>query len=192
LHDNDAPKQPNRRKALQAALGVGLSIPLIELAEAAKAPEKMRPQTGDFIVYRAGDNKNETIKAADVPEGDELILAIPKDPVSGIVRDKSRFNSLNIVRLDGAQITARTKPYTADNIVAYSTVCTHQGCDLTQWLSETQTFKCYCHYSQFKAIDLGEPIHGPAKRKLAILPLKIQDGVLVAAGKFVGKLGFKA
>jgi hypothetical protein len=32
-------------------------------------------------------------------------------------------------------------------------------------------------------------VGGPAKRRLAMLPLKVEDGVLVAAGPFTGRVG---
>ena len=181
-----------RRTVLKAAVGVGLGLPLTELANAAnKPPKKMRPQPGDLIVFRFNERQGEPIKPEDVILGEQLIQAMPMDPESKIMRDGSRLNGINLVRLEPEQLDEKTKPYSADGVVAYSSVCNHQGCDLTQWLPETHTFKCYCHYSQFDARFLGKPVDGPSKKKLAVLPIKLEDGILKVAEKFVGRVGFK-
>ena len=183
-----------RRTVLKAAVGVSLGLPLVELAEAAKKPKppnKMRPQPDDIVVFRFNERKGEAVKPEDVVLGQQLIQAVTMDPESKVMRDGSRLNGINLVRLEPEQLDEKTEPYTVDGIVAYSSVCNHQGCDLTQWLPDTYTFKCYCHYSQFDARNLGQPVEGPSKRKLALLPLKLEDDVLKVAGKFVGRVGFK-
>ena len=181
-----------RRTVLKAAVGVSLGLPLVELAEAAdKPPHKMRPQPDDIVVFRFNERKGEPIKPEDVVLGQQLIQAVTMDPDTKVMRDGSRLNGINLVRVEPEQLDEQTKPHTIDGIVAYSSVCNHQGCDLTQWLPDTYTFKCYCHYSQFDARIFGQPVEGPSKRKLALLPLKLEDGILKAAGKFVGRVGFK-
>ncbi len=176
---------------LQAMVGAGLSLPFAKLVSAAKPPAKMRPQAGDVVVFRFGERQGEPIKPADVPVGTEMVPAIAMEPQTGIVRDGSRLNGLLLVRLPPHHLSEPTRSYAADGIVAYSSVCNHQGCDLTQWMAESRTFKCYCHFSEFNAVDQGRPVKGPSRRKLAILPLKIDNGVLKVAGAFVGRVGFK-
>ena len=120
-----------------------------------------------------------------------MVQAVTMEPKTGIIRDGSRLNGLLLVRLKVEELSQPTRAVAADGILAYSSVCNHQGCDLTQWLAATQTFQCYCHYSEFDAKDEGRPVKGPSRRKLAILPLKVEDGFLKAAGTFIGKVGFK-
>lgn len=185
---------PGRRTAIKVALGAtvlggGLSA---NSSHAQKPPEKMRPQPGDVLVHRFGDRKGQPIVREDVPGGAELLQASAQDPESGVMRDGSRLNGINVVQLNPDDFDEETAPYALDGVVAYSSVCTHQGCDLTQWLPDTRTFKCYCHYSEFDASKLGQPMHGPATRKLAILPLEPgADGQFQVADNFVGKVGFK-
>ena len=50
--------------------------------------------------------------------------------------------------------------------------------------------KCPCHDSEFDPKDGARVVTGPAPRRLP-LPLKIVDGVLMAAGGFAGRVGFK-
>ena len=115
---------------LKVALGTSAGLVLPEITTAAKPPEKMRPQAEDIVVHRFGDRKGEPIRPQDVPLGTDLVQATVMDPQSRIVRDGSRFNGLNLVRLEPDQLNDKTRRYSADGIMAYSTVCTHQGCDL--------------------------------------------------------------
>jgi Rieske Fe-S protein len=187
----------NRRTVLRGAVGAGLALSVPIVVNAAKPAHKQRPQPGDVLAHRFGELKGQPVSPAQVPTGAELLQAAGKDPVSGVLRDGSRLNGVNVVRLEAKVLDDQTRPLaiiddqSGEGIVAYSSVCTHQGCDLTQWLPESRAFKCYCHYSEFNAAEFGKPIHGPATRRLAILPLKLEGGVIVVAGAFVGKVGFK-
>jgi Rieske Fe-S protein len=96
-----------------------------------------------------------------------------------------------LVRLALTELTDATRALAAAGIVAYSAICTHTGCDVADWQSETQTFMCFCHYSRFDPKDGARVLSGPAPRRLAALPLKIVDEVLMAAGGFIGRVGFK-
>ncbi len=51
--------------------------------------------------------------------------------------------------------------------------CNHQGCELAEWLTASRSFQCSCHATRFDARNQGNPVHGPARRHLAILPLKL-------------------
>ena len=185
-------RQPTKRRTvLKAAFGASLILPFADVTAAAKPPHKMRPQANDIVVFRFGESQGKPIKPEHIPLGTEMVQAVTMDPATQIVRDGSRLNGLLLVQLEPRQLTEQTRSYAADGIIAYSSVCNHQGCDLTQWLADSQRFKCYCHYSEFDAKDEGRPMHGPSRRKLALLPLKIEEGVLKAAGSFVGRVGFK-
>ncbi|WP_029406574.1 arsenate reductase (azurin) small subunit [Thiomicrorhabdus sp. Milos-T2] len=48
-----------------------------------------------------------------------------------------------------------------NNIVAYSTLCTHMGCP-TQYDSNEKVFKCHCHFSVFDAEKSGQVAIGQA------------------------------
>ncbi len=51
------------------------------------------------------------------------------------------------------------------DIVAYSMICTHQGCP-TAYDAKNRTFKCPCHFTIFDAEKKGQMVCGHAPSKL--------------------------
>jgi Rieske Fe-S protein len=96
-----------------------------------------------------------------------------------------------LLHLGISHLTEATRLYAANGIVAYSAVCTHTGCDTWLWQGDSQTLKCPCHDSVYDPREEARVVSGPAPRRLPSLPLKIVEGVLVVAGGFVGRVGFK-
>ena len=94
------------------------------------------------------------------------------------------------MRLAPDALSAETRARAADGVVAYSGVCTHTGCDVTDWVAAAQHFKCPCHDSEYDPSDAARVLSGPAPWQLAALPLKIADGALAVAAPFVGNVGF--
>ena len=158
---------------------------------AAPAPEALAPpQAGDVLVFAFGARAGQTIAAADCLPGAKQTLAYPMDPATRAIRDGTRLNQLLVVRLAPDALTAETRARAADGVVAYSGVCTHTGCDVTDWLPEARHFKCPCHESEFDPGDAARVVSGPAPWQLAALPLKVTDGALAIAGPFIGNVGF--
>ncbi len=91
--------------------------------------------------------------------------------------------------MDPAELTEETLANAADGIVAYSAVCTHTGCEVTDWDEDARHLVCPCHDSVFDPADNGRVIEGPARRRLAALPLRIEGGELRIAGSFTGRIG---
>jgi rieske iron-sulfur protein len=116
-------------------------------------------------------------------------LAYPMDPESKVIRDGSLLNQVVLVRLDPAQLSADTQEYAADGVVAYSAICTHQGCPVSMWKADAKALFCSCHAAQFDPKERARVINGPAPRRLPMLPVRIVDGTLTAAGGFVGTVG---
>jgi Rieske Fe-S protein len=131
------------------------------------------------------------IAPADLPIGGPQVLAYPQDAKSSVIRDGSRLNQVALVRLDPTELSEETLADAADGVVAYSAVCTHQGCPVSMWEDKAQTLFCSCHASEFDPRNGAEVVAGPAPRRLAALPLKAEDGVLIAAAEFSGRVGFK-
>ena len=181
-----------RRTVLKAALELGLGWPLLKGAMAQDGdPHEARPQEGDQFVFAGGGRKGDLITPADLPVGGPPVMAFPIDPQRQIVRDGSRLNQVLLIHLDAEALAADTRQRSAAGIVAYSAICTHAGCEVEDWLAETQRLMCFCHYSQFDPKDGARVVDGPAPRRLAALPLKVVDGMLVAAGGFIGRVGFQ-
>jgi rieske iron-sulfur protein len=179
-----------RRAVLKGALGVGLGLPLIGTAAAAvEDPKKARPQAGDQFVFFSGDRKGETVMVEDLPMGGPQTMAYPKDPQTDTVRNGSRLNQVVLIRLVEQELSEETRANAVDGIVAYSAACTHQACPVSMWKADAFTLFCSCHGSQFDPRDNARVVGGPAPYRLAMLPLTVEQGVLVAAGPFSGRVG---
>lgn len=68
-----------------------------------------------------------------------------------------------------------TQP-TKGDFKAFSAICTHQGCPVTQ--IEGQDIVCSCHGSKFSIKD-GSVVNGPATKPLAALQVKVSGTDLV-------------
>lgn len=73
-----------------------------------------------------------------------------------------------------AQKVVVTQP-TAGQFKAFSAVCTHQGCLVSE--VRPQGIFCPCHGSVFSATD-GSVVQGPAKQPLAEQKLTVDNGTL--------------
>jgi rieske iron-sulfur protein len=180
----------NRRTLLKSLLGTGVGLQLIRrTAHAVDDPKKMRPQVGDLLVFSLGNRQGQVITSQDIPVGGPPIIAYAMEPSTQTVRDGSRLNRVLLVRLTTADFTEATRPATADGIVGYSAVCTHTGCDVVGWKSDTKELLCPCHASAFDPKDRARVLGGPAPRALPLLPLQLADGKLAVAGPFSGRVG---
>lgn len=64
------------------------------------------------------------------------------------------------------------------DFVAYSAVCTHQGCEVA-YESGSGMLNCPCHGSVFDPSQEAQPQSGPAQRPLPDIPIEVQDGSVV-------------
>jgi ubiquinol-cytochrome c reductase iron-sulfur subunit len=65
--------------------------------------------------------------------------------------------------------------------LAFSKMCTHAGCPVGLYETETQQLLCPCHQSLFDILDGAKPVFGPAPRPLPQLPLMADSsGYLLA------------
>ena len=57
-------------------------------------------------------------------------------------------------------------------------------------MEEERHLRCHCHLSEFAALSGGSVRNGPAKRRLPMLPLALDDeGFIVATDGFNGRVG---
>jgi rieske iron-sulfur protein len=180
-----------RRDLLGAAVGLaaGLSaLPAVAEGEAQDAAS-MPPQVGDQLVFLAGDKKGQAIRAEDLAVGGPQVQAWPFDPKTKTVRDQNRLNMLVALRFDPKDLSEETRANSDQGVVVYSDICTHQGCPVNMWEKDLQFLFCSCHGSQYDPKNAAEVQAGPAPRGLPALPIKVEDGTLVVAGKFSGRVG---
>jgi Rieske Fe-S protein len=149
-----------------------------------------RPREGDLLV-RSADAEKQPLTAADLPAGARPVLAWAMDPSDGTVRSGSRLNRVLVVRLDPASLTPETRARSAEGIVAYTAICTHEGCEVDDWLAAEQILYCPCHGTKYDPKDNAKVVEGEAPRPLPALPLKLDDGRIVVAGAFTARIGFQ-
>ncbi|MFB6266073.1 MAG: ubiquinol-cytochrome c reductase iron-sulfur subunit [Halodesulfurarchaeum sp.] len=78
--------------------------------------------------------------------------------------------------------------FTVGGYAAYSKVCTHAGCMVSE--AEDGTLICPCHYGKYDATQGAEVVGGPPPRALPQLPITLSsDGYLIATGNFEGPVG---
>jgi Rieske Fe-S protein len=181
---------PSRRALLKAGLTLGLGLRVTSPLGAQQDQASARPKEGDLLV-KLGDASKTPLIPADIPLGARQTMAWALDPVDKIVRSGSRLNQLLLLRLDPEKLTAETRSRAADGVVAYTAICTHNGCDIDDWLADGQQLSCACHSSAFDPKDGGKVVDGPAPRMLPALPLKVVDGKLVVASPFTARVGFE-
>ena len=164
-----------RRDVLLGGLGM---IAVTGYARAQDDPVAARPKPGDVLV-RDGDDSRKPLTPADLADNAKPTAAWAMEPATGVVRSGSRFNRLMVGRL-------------GDQVFAFTAICTHDGCDVTEWLSEEHMLSCPCHFTKFDPKDGGRVKDGPAPRALPQLPLAVADGKLVVSGPFTSRVGFES
>jgi len=188
--DDAAVAPVGRRAVLDAALAAGAALALPRTAAAAIAgPKPPRPQTGDRFVFAIGDKAGSAIGLDDLPEGGPQVLVWPVDPETNLPRDASRLAQVLLVKLDPTSLDDATREHSAEGVVAYSATCTHAQCAVMGWSAEKKRFHCPCHNSEYDPAAGAKVTFGPAPRSLPALPVRIENGELIAAGTFTGRVG---
>jgi rieske iron-sulfur protein len=94
-----------------------------------------------------------------------------------------------LVRFDQDDYGGETNAeFVVEGHVAYSKVCTHAGCMVSD--EEDSTLICPCHAGKFDPLSGASVVGGPPPRPLPQLPLTVsEEGFLVATGDFAGAIG---
>jgi quinol---cytochrome c reductase iron-sulfur subunit len=171
-------------------LGAALLTPALSCGPEANRILSRSPWRRGILLVTERD---EPIAAAGIVIG-ELVTAFPS------AADKEDIASPVIVvrvRPDELDLPAERRGWAPDGLVAYSKICTHAGCAVSEYrypsyepTAPGPAVVCPCHYSTFSVTEGGKRIFGPAGRALPQLPLEVDaDGYLVAAGDFSGRPG---
>ena len=176
-HAEHPASEPRRRVIRIAA--AGLAAPWALAAGLAHA----KPMPGDRLVEEDAEGTPTPLRVSDLRLGKPM-LAFPFDAAKGEVRSDSRLNKLVLMRFAETEMNAETKGRSAGGVLAFSAICTHQGCDVKTWLSKEKALVCFCHSSKFLLLEGASVASGPAPRALPFLPLSIDGDQLVIAGPF--------
>jgi ubiquinol-cytochrome c reductase iron-sulfur subunit len=167
-----------------AALGVALLFPIRSLGP--------RPGRGfKQTAYRGGglrvvDENGMPVRPRDLPV-DGFITVWP----DGHTNAADASTLLIHFRSDqDFQPKSGREDWTVDDIVAYSKLCTHVGCPVGLYQSESGLLLCPCHQSTFDVMRHAQPVFGPAARSLPQLPLGVDDdGYIIATSDFSDPVG---
>ena len=135
-----------------------------------------------FVRSRMGRGVRQVLEPEDVVAGLPL-SGWALDPSSRTLRGGLN-NRLVLVRLDVEQVSPETRGQVAAGVMAYSAICTHSGCTVSDWDAGQHALVCPCHESAFDPYDGGAVIGGPAPRALPWLGLGVNDGLLVVTAVF--------
>lgn len=61
-------------------------------------------------------------------------------------------------------------------VKVFSSTCSHLACNVI-WNKDTRMFECPCHTGRFDSN--GQPVAGPPKKPLSLLPHKVEEGKLL-------------
>lgn len=173
-------------RLLAAALGtVGLAS-LAPLASLRPRPRPDETATGWAAGRRLVREDDSPVHRDDVPVGG----AIPAFPRGAQQLAASQVMLVHVAPEGQLELTSARREWTVAGFVAYSRLCTHMGCSVGLYQTETRSLVCPCHQSAFQVMDGGSPQFGPATRPLPQLPLGLDDeGFLIATGDFERPVG---
>jgi Rieske Fe-S protein len=154
---------PRRTILVMGAAGTALALAACGASETSSAPD--RSAAGSAGGSGGNDGGTGDPTASGGTGGTAVEVAKLSDvPVGGSIS----------ATLSGAPILI-SQP-TAGTVLAFTAICTHQGCVVKPANAE---FDCPCHASRYDAAT-GDVLRGPAPRALAKIPVTVTGDVIMA------------
>ena len=173
-----------RRQILQGlAIAGGLAAAGPALAQGGAAA--MAPQPGDFLVSDLGTTP---LTPNNIRLDGRPFHGWAMSP-EGVVRKANYINKVQLFRYDVAELPEESPGREAEGVIALSVICTHAGCEASEWIGELTLIACPCHGSAFSPKADGAVDMGPALRKLPQLRLALADGRLVVTESWDSYVG---
>ena len=166
--DSTAPPRAcrmTRRKLLGTSLAAGLLANWPAWATDPD-PSKAPPATGDQLAFGSWENDGRLLLVDDIKPGSAPLMVYPRDPSTGVTRERSRLNQILVMKLDASRLDEATRRRAVDGIVAYSGLCTHAACGVSEWDAGKGLCVCPCHSSAFDPAQGARRVNGPAPRAL--------------------------
>ncbi|HYU46301.1 MAG TPA: Rieske 2Fe-2S domain-containing protein [Terriglobales bacterium] len=148
------------------------------------------PERHDLLVYTDGPKKGQEVMTADIVLDAPPVLVQAKDPETKQVRDSEKALVL-LYRTSPDKIPADIRGDTWNGIIAYSALCTHQGCDPLGWDAESKQLLCPCHQGKFDPLQGGLNTGGPKTRDIPQIPVKDDEGKLIVSDAIMSWIGVK-
>ncbi len=155
-----------------------------------QAPQPLgAPERHDSFVYVDGSKKGQDVMTADLALDAPPITVQAKDSETGQVRDSEHALVL-VYRTSPDKISADVKPNTCNGIVAYSALCTGQGCHIKDWDASKKLFVGPCEKCTFDPMKGGANTTGKT-RDLPQIPVGDHAGKLIVSDGIDGWIGVK-
>ena len=150
-----------RRTSLELGLAALAAVARPSDACAIPADQSLGPQIGDVFVRESDLSRRVTVGM--LPESGAPTLVWPMDSTTGITRNGRRFNQILLLR--------PAPPGAGTQILAFTAICPHAGCVVTEWVPERALLKCPCHGSEYDPRKNGAVVAGPSALPLPTLPV---------------------
>ena len=98
------------------------------------------------------------------------------------IRDRGSASAVGVgkaARLTHGSTTVIVSQPSSGEYKAFSTVCTHQGCQVQ--VQDSNRIVCPCHGSEYAVAD-GSVVHGPAEEALTSYPVQVKGGKIFVSG----------
>lgn len=150
--------------------------------------DKMPPLQGDILVHAENNKEGQPVKLSELNEQLVRVWPMGKDENGeNVIRKGDPNNILALYRFPRGQIVAPTNlEATIDGeVVAYSDICTHAGCSVSDSDTRAGAMKCPCHSGEYDPKRAAAVVGGPPPRALAQLPIRLQGENIVVADFFL-------
>ena len=140
---------------------------------------------GDVFVFTDGPKKGNVVMVADIPvDADHVVTAQAATP-DGKPREGDNCTAV-FYRVSPDKVPADMQNETVEGIMAYSAVCTHQGCMMDEIHKPSEAVNafgiiCPCHDAIFDPLQNGKNTGGATSRTLPHFPIKSDGGKLVVS-----------
>jgi rieske iron-sulfur protein len=143
-------------------------------ARAIPADQTSGPKIGDVFVLESDLSRHVTVGM--LAKGGAPALVWPMDRKTSIVRNGARFNQMLLLR--------QAAPSAGTQILAFTAICPHAACVVTEWLPKRALLRCPCHGSEYDPRQNGAVVAGPSPLPLATLPVALDGELITVAGPY--------
>jgi rieske iron-sulfur protein len=197
MKERGSARPGTRASAPRRLVVFGLAGTAVGFGEVLRAPvlaqgaQEQRPTLGDRLVPIDRAGAPQPLEASEIGVNGKPVIALPYDPANGIVRDGSKLNRILLIRVPPDSVDSDPSLRSTLGVMAFSALCTHEGCAVTEWIQAEKRLLCPCHFSKFDALGNGTVVEGPAPRALPRLPLRVENQELVVDGDFTSAPGVR-
>jgi ubiquinol-cytochrome c reductase iron-sulfur subunit len=208
-----------RRPLIKRSLGfgggvLGLALVALPLGGMLRNPHAQSANK-DGLLHTPWQHtkKGEKVYLRRATGSDDISLVRPEDMDAGSMETVFPYRETDthedwaktILRGDSPVMLIRLRPQDAARVIqhkgqedyhygdfyAYTKICSHLGCPTSLYEQRSNRILCPCHQSQFDALQYAKPVFGPATRKLAQLPITVDEetGYFISTGDFNEPIG---